>query len=129
MAISREKYKDINHTLKGLRKQIIDSLDFCADSNFYFDDPRQMYYNILPLCKYKNDPPGVELIQPAILTVTNPTECSAPLLAPPSPNRHVRPYRAGPDPALTAFPSAPYRNRPTLMNPDLTFLNRLPCHA
>jgi len=63
MAISREKYKDINHTLKGLRTQIIDSLDYCADCDFYYNDPRQMYYNLLPMIKYKNDPPGVELIQ------------------------------------------------------------------
>ena len=63
MAISREKYQDINHTLKGLRTQILDSIDYCAENNFYYDNPREMYYNILPLIKYKNDPPGVELIQ------------------------------------------------------------------
>ena len=71
MAISREKYKNINHTLKGLRTQIIDSLDFCADNNFYFQDPREMYYNILPLIKYKNDPPGIELIQTAQTLLAN----------------------------------------------------------
>ena len=63
MAVRKTNYKDIDHTLKGLRTQIIDSLDYCIDQDFFFDDPRQMYYSIIPLIKYQNDPPNIELIQ------------------------------------------------------------------
>lgn len=63
MAELREKYKDLETTLKGLRLQVIESLPYCSEQNFYYDSPRVMYYNILNRIKYKNDPPGVELIQ------------------------------------------------------------------
>jgi len=56
----------------------------------------------------------------------------------PDRNRHVTPDVAPTSPTTTASPNpvipyafraSPRLNRPALMNPDLTFLNRLPCHA
>jgi hypothetical protein len=61
--ISKTAYKDLDHTLKGLRTQILDSLNYCQDQNWYFDNPREMYYYLTPLLRYKNDPQNVELIQ------------------------------------------------------------------
>ncbi len=62
MAVLKIPYQDINETLKGLHIQVCDSLDYCAQ-NFEYKNPRQMYYDLLPKIKYKNDPPGTELIQ------------------------------------------------------------------
>jgi hypothetical protein len=63
MAEYKEPYKNLDTTLKALRQQVIDSLNYCSEQNFYYDSPRQMYYNLLQKVKYKNDPPGTELIQ------------------------------------------------------------------
>ena len=63
MAELKEKYTNLDRTLAGLRQQVIDSLNYCSEQNFYYDTPRQMYYNMLTRITYKNDPPGVELIQ------------------------------------------------------------------
>jgi hypothetical protein len=62
MAVLKIPYQDINETLKGLHIQVCDSLNYCAQ-NFEYKNPRQMYYDLLPKIKYKNDPPGTELIQ------------------------------------------------------------------
>jgi len=63
--ILKTKYKDLDHTLKALRQQIIDSLNYCHSKNFYFRSPREMYYFFLPQIQYKNDPAGIELLQTA----------------------------------------------------------------
>jgi hypothetical protein len=63
MAVLKIPYQDINETLKGLHIQVVDSLDWCAYNLPDYKNPRQMYYDLLPRIKYKNDPPGVELIQ------------------------------------------------------------------
>ena len=55
MAISREKYQDINHTLKGLRTQILDSIDYCAENNFYYDNVSGGVLNNLTLPYRRNE--------------------------------------------------------------------------
>lgn len=63
MAVLKVKAKDINQTLEGIHLQVCDSLDYCANNMPRYNNPKQMYYGLLPLIKYKNDPPGVELLQ------------------------------------------------------------------
>ena len=63
MAIIKVPYKDLDQTLKGIHTQVNDSLNYCAQNMPIYDNPRQMYYGLLSMVKYKNDPPGVELLQ------------------------------------------------------------------
>ena len=56
-------YKGINQVMKGIREQIIYSFDYCANKLPTYDTPEQLYNNMLPLLTYKNDPPGIELLQ------------------------------------------------------------------
>jgi len=64
MAVRREKYKDINVTLRALREQVIDSYEYCKE-HFQFRDPDEMFWVLKSNVKYKNDPPQVELLQTA----------------------------------------------------------------
>ena len=59
------KYKDLDQTLKHLRMQVIDSLHFCVNELPTFDTPEQMFNTLKNLVIYKNDPPGIELLQSA----------------------------------------------------------------
>ena len=59
----RVPYQDINQTLKGIHRQVCDSLDYCVNNMPVYKDPVAMFYGLKPLIKYKNDPPGVELLQ------------------------------------------------------------------
>lgn len=63
MAIIRVPYTDINATMKGIRIQVIDSLDYCVNEIPKFRDPEQMFQVLKSMVTYKNDPPGVELLQ------------------------------------------------------------------
>lgn len=63
MAILITPYTDINATMRGIRTQIIDSLDYCVNSMPKFKDPEQMFKTLKNLVTYKNDPHGVELLQ------------------------------------------------------------------
>lgn len=56
-------YQDINQTLKGIHRQVIDSIEYCVNDMPQYNNPTQMFYGLKPLIKYKNDPPGVELLQ------------------------------------------------------------------
>ena len=55
--------KGINQVMKAMREQIIYSYDYCANNMPTYNTPEQLYNNILPLLTYKNDPPGIELLQ------------------------------------------------------------------
>jgi hypothetical protein len=59
----RIPYKNIDQTLKGIHRQVCDSLDYCASEMPIYSDPVTMFYGFKPLIKYHNDPPGVELLQ------------------------------------------------------------------
>lgn len=63
MATLITDYTDINATMKGIRVQVIDSLDFCLNEMPRFDDPELMFKTLKQVITYKNDPRGVELLQ------------------------------------------------------------------
>lgn len=63
MAILITSYTDINATMRGIRTQVIDSLDYCVNSMPKFEDPEQMFKTLKNLVTYKNDPDGIELLQ------------------------------------------------------------------
>lgn len=73
MAVLKRKYKDINDTLRAIKTQIIDGIDFAVEKCPQFNDPEQLYYWLLDHFKYKNDPDGVELLQtlPTLITKKN----------------------------------------------------------
>jgi len=60
---SRVKYTDINAVMRGVRIQVIDSLDFCVNEMPRFDNPEQMWNSLKNMVVFKHDPPGVELLQ------------------------------------------------------------------
>jgi len=63
MAQLKENYIDINRTMKGVHRQICDSLNYCASKMPIYDNPEQMYYGLLSMVQYKSDPPNTELLQ------------------------------------------------------------------
>jgi hypothetical protein len=63
MAVLIVPYTDINATMRGIRQQVIDSLEFCVNEMPKFDDPEQMFKALKNMVTYKNDPPGTELLQ------------------------------------------------------------------
>jgi hypothetical protein len=63
MAILLTPYTDINATMRGIRTQVIDSLNYCVNNMPTFDHPKQMFDNLKLMTRYKNDPPGIELLQ------------------------------------------------------------------
>jgi hypothetical protein len=56
-------YKDINHTLKCLKRQVIDGLPYALENTPKFDDPETLFYWLKERTKYKLDPKGNELIR------------------------------------------------------------------
>lgn len=58
-----EKYKDLNHTLKNMKLQVMDSLPFAMEYLPRFRDPEELFYFLKRRVKYRNDPPGTELLQ------------------------------------------------------------------
>jgi hypothetical protein len=57
-------YKNLTHTLKALKIQIIDSLPYMSDYIPYdINTPRELFTYLKSITKYKNDPQGVELLQ------------------------------------------------------------------
>lgn len=63
MAVLREQYQDINRTLKGIRTQVIDSLQWSAENLPKFKNPEQLFKYCKQITTYKNDPHEVELLQ------------------------------------------------------------------
>lgn len=60
---SVQPYQDINHTLKMLKRQVIDGLPFALSECPRFNDPETLYYWLKERTKYKLDPKGNELIR------------------------------------------------------------------
>jgi len=60
---SKEPYKDINHTLQSLKKQVFDGLPYAVEHCPKFETPDRLFYWLKSRVTYKNDPEGVELIQ------------------------------------------------------------------
>lgn len=63
MAVLIVPYTDINATMKGIHTQVVDSLTYCLNDMPKFDNPEQMFKALKNMVTYKNDPPGVELLQ------------------------------------------------------------------
>ena len=56
-------YKNIGHTIEMLQKQIENSLDFAHEFAPGEQDPKHLFHLLKNNTTYKNDPPGVELLQ------------------------------------------------------------------
>lgn len=63
MAIQITPYTDINATMKGIHRQVVDSCGYYCERMPFYDNPEQMYNNLLTMVVYKNDPPNIELLQ------------------------------------------------------------------
>lgn len=63
MAYVRYKYDDLNQTLRELRRQVIDSIDYVCSELPSFSSPEQMFNWCRMATTYKFDPKGVELLQ------------------------------------------------------------------
>lgn len=71
MAVSVEKYKNINHTLRAMQTQVIDGLDYALQTVPQFNDPRQLWDWLKPKLTFKSD--GTYKGQPRELLQTMPT--------------------------------------------------------
>lgn len=63
MAVLITPYTDINATMKGIRTQVLDSLDYCANEMPQFSNPHEMFNTLKNMVVYHNDPQGTELLQ------------------------------------------------------------------
>jgi len=63
VAVIKVPYTDLNATMRGIRRQVIDSLEYCCNELPRFSNPEQMFNVLKNAVTYKNDPPGVELLQ------------------------------------------------------------------
>ena len=71
----RRKYVDLNDTLRHLKIQVEDSIDFACDYLPSLEmTPREIFNHLKKDIVYVSDPPGVELIQsmPTMLSYLNP---------------------------------------------------------
>lgn len=71
--LPKRDYKDINDTLKEIKRQIIDGLPFALSKCPHFETPEELFYWLKKRITYKNDPEKVELLQmlPTLLTNRN----------------------------------------------------------
>jgi|694.fasta_scaffold29901_7 hypothetical protein len=65
MAVIITDYKDINQTMRGIRTQVVDSLEWVENNLPKFKDPEEAFKTLKNLVTYKNDPAGIELLQSA----------------------------------------------------------------
>jgi hypothetical protein len=59
----KKNYKNINDTLRHLRLQFEESLNFANSYVPKFSDPVQLFLWLKPQLKYRNDPKNTELLQ------------------------------------------------------------------
>lgn len=62
MKTGRIPYRDINHTMRALKQQVIDSLQF-AETFPLFNSPRDLFNWMKDRTTFKNDPKRVERLQ------------------------------------------------------------------
>jgi len=60
---TRIPYKNIKHTVSMMQRQISESLDYAAGFVPRDTDPKELFWILRQNTVYKNDPPGVELLQ------------------------------------------------------------------
>ena len=63
MAVKTTPYTDINATMRGIKTQVIDSIDWVCANMPKFSTPEQMFSQLKTMVTYRNDPDGVELLQ------------------------------------------------------------------
>jgi len=63
MITGKIPYKNINHTLKHLKIQVVDSLPYAKENVPQFNHPRELFYWLKDNTIYENDPKNVELLQ------------------------------------------------------------------
>lgn len=71
MATLITPYTDINATMKGIRQQVLDSIQWYCDNMPFYRNPEQMFNNLKNMVVYKNDPDGVELLQTVPTLMSN----------------------------------------------------------
>ncbi len=59
----KRKYKDIADTMSHIRLQVLQSLPYAKENLPHFSEPSDLYRWLKDRTVYKNDPPGVELLQ------------------------------------------------------------------
>ena len=59
----KKKYIDINDTLKGIKIQILDSVNYTRENIPRFENPEQAFEWCKQNTSYKNDPKNIELLQ------------------------------------------------------------------
>ncbi len=59
----REKYRDLDQTMDGIRIQVIDSIPFCIEHLPKFKNPRELFKWCKMNTTYHEDPKGTELLQ------------------------------------------------------------------
>ena len=69
--ILKKKYIGIDDTMKHIKKQIIDSVDYCLINIPAMEDPRELFYYLKNIVTYKNDPKNIELLQTAQTLIEN----------------------------------------------------------
>lgn len=69
--ISNVPYKNINQVLKGIRTQIIDSVQFCFDNIPVMENPQELFNYLKERVTFKHDPENIELLQTAETLFTN----------------------------------------------------------
>jgi len=65
MAKAKYKYKDINQVMRGIRRQVIDSVEYCFNNIPTMENPQELFTYLKQRVNFKHDPPGTELLQTA----------------------------------------------------------------
>lgn len=63
--VSKERLKNINQVLSGVRQQIIDSVQYCIDNFSGYSNAEQLFQALKSCTTFQHDPPRTELIQTA----------------------------------------------------------------
>jgi len=58
-----EPYEDINRTMLGLKRQVVDGIQYAVDNCPDFDNPEKLFYYLKRRTIYKRDDPNYEQIQ------------------------------------------------------------------
>jgi len=63
MAVKKMPYKDLNHSLRCLRGQVMDGIPYAQENIPPLNSPEKIFMWLKLRTKYKNDPKGTELFQ------------------------------------------------------------------
>lgn len=63
MKTAKLPYRNINHTLQMLKRQVVDSIPYACEIVPQFDHPSELFYWLKENTIYKNDPSNTELLQ------------------------------------------------------------------